>query len=481
MTSPASPRSKPKTRARSPARPDSRGRGKASRTRSHLSRLHDRILASSGRGKETALAFVDALLRSTKRGPVVVEGRWSKVFEAMGRPQNSDKTALAALHLLTKLTPMVTRTSPKGHTWRLDTTAIDDDAGHEGPGAEVGHLDRGATTAENGHEPIDTKPDTKVGHLGPGKSDTKVRHPRATDRTPQATRKPAASTRRLAETSRSASLARARGDLDGDETEQHGEFDGGKAGQHDDFGQPLVGPFVESLVTHGVPAVGAVRFVTLTVRQGLGLVDIGQRFAALYEGADAGTWLVHQRSFTDHLHFHGLVVTVKPDEILPRWHACGGDSESKAQRSDAIDTTDPHTHLRRVVAYTMRSMPVPPHGTMPREAIASGVLARPWTAACNGRGADVAVVSEPFTTSIPSRLPPAPDIDDHAWVVEVQSWPPDTRQALAERAEVYRRLGRGDGRQRDYWGYRALRGMVGTPSAFPRHLQAHQQAVMHSL
>jgi hypothetical protein len=218
----------------------------------------------------------------------------------------------------------------------------------------------------------------------------------------------------------------------------------------------LVGPFVETLASCGVLTM-SLAYVTLTVAEGVALATVGQAFRGRYRGPTMGAWLVPERDSSDRLHYHGLVVTSELDGIVPIWQRCGGGSPY-AQDVQALDL-GVRANVRRAVAYTMKGASYPFRGV-----IASGVLTMPWAFACEGQGPDglddPAPCERAELRSIPSKLPAAPEIDDDAWVVEIQDWPPDACEAFSERVSVYSRFERGDERQRAYWAYLAVRSLA---------------------
>ena len=205
----------------------------------------------------------------------------------------------------------------------------------------------------------------------------------------------------------------------------------------------------------GVLTIGHAAGVTLTVADGVDLGPVGQLFGQRHEGIQHGAWLVPENDPKGREHYHGLVVGPDLQAVVPTWQRCGGGIE-RAQRVDPVRPGD-RMHLRKVVAYTMKLR------NHPGPVVATGLLAMPWTFVCEAReSGQLDGEAEPFSTAIPSRLPPAPDMNDDAWLAEIQHWPPDAHEALAERAEELRRLGCGTKRERAYWAYRALRASLAT-------------------
>jgi len=330
-------------------------RRRKARPRGHLASVRDDLLASMGRGKEHALAMVDAILRIHKRRPIQITDSWQALHDALGLAQPVDKTARAALALLRDLTPVVSRVSPQ--RWRIDTTII---------GSESGHRSPSNTDTERGLEP--TEADTESRHRSPSNTDTESGQRLDASWTPPTSGKPANPGRSTAVGSVPAlPRVRARVDLDG-----HPPW----------MNNPLALMFADRLEGCGVHNVGHMLAVTLTVPDGVDLADVAASFARRCAGASSGAWLVPETSRKGRLHLHGLVITPHPAALVPTWQRSGG-GIPPAQEIEPIAPED-GKRLRGAIAYALKRRDLEPG-----EIIATGLLAMPWAFALEGQAPTV--------------------------------------------------------------------------------------------
>jgi hypothetical protein len=295
------------------------------------------VLASKGRGRETALVMVDALQRACKRGVVRIEEAWWDLLAALDVEPPASKTARAALAILAKA-GIVVRVS--GQRWRFDTVAL------ERAGRELG----ASTVAPAVGEPTDEK---------------RTPEPEA-KRTPDPSAdRPCAQRGAGKHGGPSLPRVRARGTaLDRNARRRVPLW---LADPH-----PQVSPLVRALECSGVLGVGQATVVTLTVAPGVELDPLGLAFGERFDGLLRGVWLVPETSPHGIRHYHGIVVGNRA-EIIGEWQRSGGGG-ALWQRLDPLDPGD-HEHLLRAVAYAMKRRHVE-HG----EVIATGVLASPWAA-----------------------------------------------------------------------------------------------------
>lgn len=407
--------------------------------RSHLGRVHDALLAGKGRrGKAGALAFVDALQRAVKRGPVQVTGPWRDLYDAVGLAPPHEKTAREALALLGALTPVLARVS--GQAWRLDTTVID---------SESGHLATAKADSENGHEV--SKVDSENGHLATSKADSESGQQPEPERTAAENAKPSKSRRSTATAGILASpRVRVRVDLDRAPPRARWWMD-----------NPLALAFSKRIERCDVLSLGHLLAVTLTVADGVDIDVVARDFADRFEEMHSGAWLVPETSPAGRRHVHGLVVSLDPGAVVPMWQRCGGGIPG-SQKIDPI-APDDHAHRHGVIAYALKR-----RDQEPGEVIVSGLLTMPWALACEGAPENDDTASrlrealDGLPRAIPSRVPPVPELADDAWLAEIELWPPHARKALAEHEENFGRHGEPEGRLRAYWAYRVVR-----PLAYP--------------
>jgi hypothetical protein len=293
------------------------------------------VLATKGRGRETALVIVDALQRASKRGVIRIEGAWWDLLAALDVEPPAPKTAWAALAILEKA-GIVVRVSRQ--RWRLDTVAI------ERSGREL----QVPTVAPAGGEPTDEKrtPDTEA--------------KRTSDPSPDRPCEQRGAARRGAPL-----LYRARArvvDLDRRSPRRVPLW---LADPH-----PQGVAFVAAVERVGALGVGLATVVTLTVAPGVDLDAVGREFGERFAGLLSGAWLVPETSPRGLRHYHGLVIGNRR-EIIGVWQRCGG-GIARSQWLDPLDPLD-HEHLHVAVAYAMKRRHVEPG-----EVIAAGVLASPW-------------------------------------------------------------------------------------------------------
>lgn len=310
------------------------------RPRGHLASVHDELLASSGRGKASALAFVDALAKAHKRCPVDITGRWRALWEGVGLTPPEAKTARATLALLRELTPVVSKVS--GQRWRVDTSK----GGHRSP-----------SNVDIDHPADVSEADTERGHRSPSNADIESGHRLDRIGTSSTSDEPPSTGRSTAATSVLAfPRARARVDLDGAPW----------------MSNPLALAFVERIERCGLLEGGHLLAVSLTVADGVDLDATAASFGQRLGGATSGAWLVPETSPRGRRHIHGVVITRDPAALLPAWQRCGG-GIPPAQRIEAIAPGD-RPGLHRTVAYALKR-----RDHEPGEVIATGLLAIPWT------------------------------------------------------------------------------------------------------
>lgn len=305
------------------------------------------MLATKGRGRETALVIVDALQRACKRGVVRIEGGWWDLLAALDvELPAADKTAWAAFGILAKA-GIVVRVS--GQRWRLDTVAI------ERAGREL----QAPTVAPAAGELIDEK-------RTPGPEAKRTSNP-SPDR-------PCA--QRGAGGRGDPSLPRVRARVVDLDPAARRRVPLWRADPH-----PQVPAFVAAVGRAGVLGVRQATVVTLTVAPGAVLDDVGREFGERFGGLLRGAWLVpetakpgRRRGHREgHRHYHGIVVGHRA-EIIGEWQRSGGGG-ALWQQLDPLDPGD-HEPLLRAVAYAMKRRHVE-HG----DVVATGVLASQWAAA----------------------------------------------------------------------------------------------------
>jgi hypothetical protein len=307
------------------------------------------VLASKGRGRETALVIVDALQRASKRGAVRIEGAWWDLLARLDVEPPASKTARAAFRLLAKAGIVVQVSVQR---WRLDTVAIERAGREQAP-----------AVAPASGEPIEAKrtPDP------------------AAKRTPDPSPDRPSAQRGAGERG-DPSLPRVRARVvDLDPAARR------RVPMHLADPHPLVSPLVAAIERSGVLGVGQATVVTLTVAPGVDVEDVGRAFSERFGGLLRGAWLVpetakpgRRRGHREgHRHYHGIVVGHRA-EIIGEWQRSGGGG-ALWQRLDPLDPGD-HDHLLRAVAYAMKRRHVE-HG----DVIATGVLASPWASAATAQ------------------------------------------------------------------------------------------------